>query len=106
MRYFFHIFKNQNATTTDAVKQTIAAVIEIWLKSEIPIKSNWLHSKQLLKIFESWKKSMIDASRRNINYGKQLQKSNDLWKSLSCQLLELGFWITIFFSEVAMIWFG
>jgi len=55
MRYFFHIFKNQNATTNDAVKRTIEAVTEIWLKSGIPMKSSWLHSKQLLKIFESWK---------------------------------------------------
>ena len=29
MRYFFHIFKNQNATTTDAAKRTIKAVTEI-----------------------------------------------------------------------------
>ena len=29
MRYFFHIFKNQNATTTDAVKRTTKAVTEI-----------------------------------------------------------------------------
>ena len=28
-RYFFHIFKNQNNTTNDAVNQTIKAVIEI-----------------------------------------------------------------------------
>ena len=29
MRYFFHIFKNQNATTNDALKWTIKAVTEI-----------------------------------------------------------------------------
>ena len=33
----------------------IAAATEIWLKLEIPMKSTWLHSKQLLKISESWK---------------------------------------------------
>ena len=42
MRYFFHIFKNQNSTTNDAIE-----------------KSSWLHSKQLLKIFNSWKKFVI-----------------------------------------------
>ena len=56
MRYFFHIFKNQNATTTDAVKRTIEVVTEIWLKSGILMESGWLHSKQLLNVFESWKK--------------------------------------------------
>ena len=35
--------------------QTIEVVTEIWLKSEIPMKSSRLHSKQLLKIFEWWK---------------------------------------------------
>ena len=43
MRYFFPFFKNQNARTNDAVKQTIEAVTEIWLKSGIPMKSSWLH---------------------------------------------------------------
>ena len=39
IRYFFHIFKTQNATTNnDAVKQTIQVVTEIWFKSEISIK--------------------------------------------------------------------
>ena len=35
-RYFFHIFKNQNATTNDAAKRTTKAeaVTEIWLKGE------------------------------------------------------------------------
>ena len=42
MRYFFYIFKNQNATTNK--------------------KNSWLHSKQLLKIFESWKESMIEET--------------------------------------------
>ena len=51
----FLIFKNQNAATNDAVKRTIEAVTEIWLKSEIPMKSSWLHSKQLLKIFNCGK---------------------------------------------------
>ena len=46
----------------DAVKQMNEAVTEIWLKSGIPMKSSWLHSNHLLKIFESWKKSMIDAT--------------------------------------------
>ena len=69
MRYFFPFFKNQNARTNDAVKQTIEAVTEIWLKSGIPMISSWLHWKQLLKIFESWKKSIIDAFRRSINHG-------------------------------------
>ena len=58
----FSIFKDQNATTNDAVKRTTEAVTKIWLKSGIPMKSSWLHSKQILKIFKSWKKSMIDAS--------------------------------------------
>ena len=31
MRHFFHIFKNQNATTNDVLKRTIEAVTEIWL---------------------------------------------------------------------------
>ena len=53
---FFRIFKNLNATANDAVERMIKAAIEIWLKSGIPIKSSWLHSKQLLKNFESWKK--------------------------------------------------
>ena len=53
MHYVFHIFKNQNATTNEAVKQTIGAATEIWLKSGIPVKNSWLHSKQLLKVFES-----------------------------------------------------
>ena len=35
MRYFFHIFKNQNETTNDAVKRTIESVTELWLKSGI-----------------------------------------------------------------------
>ena len=67
-RYFFHIFKNQSAATNDAVKRKIAAVTEIRLKSRNPIKSSWLHSKQFLKIFESLKKPVIDASRRSINH--------------------------------------
>ena len=46
----------------DAVKQTNEAVTKIWLKSGIPVKSNWLHSKHFLKIFESRKKSIIDAT--------------------------------------------
>ena len=29
MRHFFHIFKNQNATTNDVLKRTIEAVTEI-----------------------------------------------------------------------------
>ena len=69
MRSFFHIFKNQNATTNDAVNRMIEAVLEIWLKSVISEKSSWLHSKQLPKIFELWKKLMIDASRRSSNHG-------------------------------------
>ena len=56
IRYFFHVFKNPNDTANDAVKRTIEAVTKIWLKPEIPMKSSWQHSKQLLKIFESWKK--------------------------------------------------
>ena len=51
MRFFFHIFKNQNATTNHDVKRTIEAVTEVWLKSVL--KSSWLHLKQFLKIFES-----------------------------------------------------
>ena len=51
MHYFFHIFKNRNATTNDAVKRTVEAVTEIWFKSGIHMKSRWLHSKPLLKIF-------------------------------------------------------
>ena len=39
MRYFFHIFKNQNATkNVEAVKLTIEEVTEIWLKSTNPVK--------------------------------------------------------------------
>ena len=38
MRYFFHIFKNQNETTNDAVKRTIESVTEIWLKSGIHMR--------------------------------------------------------------------
>ena len=53
MHYVFHIFKNRNATTNDAVKRTIEAVTEIWFKSGIYMKSSWLHLKPLLKIFES-----------------------------------------------------
>ena len=109
MCYFFQIFKNQNVTTIDAVKRTIEAVTEIWLKSEIPIKSSWLHSK-LLKSFESWKKFVIDASRKSIQAFRkkhqswmQRQRSNDLWTSLPCQLLELAIWI---FLGVARIRFG
>ena len=49
MHYFFHIFKKQNATTNDAVKRTIEAVTEIWLRLGITMKSSWLHSKQILK---------------------------------------------------------
>ena len=56
MRYFFHIFKNQIAAKNDAAKRTIEAVTEIWLKLGILMQSSWLHSKQLLKIFKSWKK--------------------------------------------------
>ena len=37
IRYFCHIFKNQNATN-DAVKSTIEAVAETWLKSGIHMK--------------------------------------------------------------------
>ena len=50
---FFYIFKNQNVTKTDVIKQPIKAVTEIWLKSGISMKSNWLHLKELLKIIES-----------------------------------------------------
>ena len=32
IRSFFRIFKNQNVTTNNAVKRTIEAVTEIWLK--------------------------------------------------------------------------
>ena len=39
----------------DAVTRTIETVTEIWLKSGIPRKSSWLHLKQPLNIFESWK---------------------------------------------------
>ena len=46
----------------DAVKQTNEAVTKVWLKSGIPMKCSWLHSKHFLKIFELWKKSMIDAT--------------------------------------------
>ena len=59
MHYFFRIFKNQN-DTNNALKQMIEAVPEIQMKTEIPMKSSWLHLKQLLKIFELWKKLMID----------------------------------------------
>ena len=45
MRYFFHIFKNQNTTTNDAVKRMIEAETEIWLKSGISTESSWLHLK-------------------------------------------------------------
>ena len=40
MRYFSHVFKNQNTTTSDAVERTIEAVTEIWLKSGIHMKSS------------------------------------------------------------------
>ena len=53
---FFIFFKNQNATTNDAVKRTIESETELRLKSGIPMKSSWLDSKQLLKIFDWWKK--------------------------------------------------
>ena len=66
--FFFHIFKNQNATTHDAVKQTMEAVTEICLKSGIPINSSWLHPKQLLKIFESWKKFKKVKLRKQDNW--------------------------------------
>ena len=39
----------------DAVERTNEAVTEIWLKSGIPMKSSWLHSKHFLKSFELWK---------------------------------------------------
>ena len=54
MLYFIHFFKNQNVTANDALK-----------------KSSWqsVHSKQLLKIFELWKKFMAEASRRSIKLG-------------------------------------
>ena len=51
----FFPFLKLKMTTNDTVKQTIEAVTEIWLKSGIPMKSRWLQSKQLMKIFESWK---------------------------------------------------
>ena len=38
--------------STNDVKRTIKAVTEISVKSEIPMKSTWLHLKQLeLKVF-------------------------------------------------------
>ena len=38
------------------MERTIKAVIEICLKSRIPINSSWLRSNQLLKVFKSRKK--------------------------------------------------
>ena len=46
--------------------RTVEAVTEIWLKSGIPMKSCWLHSNQLLKIFESWK-TFKKSDKRNNN---------------------------------------
>ena len=56
LHYFFHMFKNQNDTTNAAVKRTIEAATEI---RNPYVESSWLHSNQLLKIFEWWKKSII-----------------------------------------------
>ena len=88
MRYFFHIFKNQNATTTDAVKRTIEAVTEIWLKSGIPMESSWLHSKQLLNVFESWKKFL--KVRRAIKTPKEITENDfvKVWKHYLISLLK------------------
>ena len=47
---FFIFSKIKMPQTNDAVKRTIEAVTEKWLKSRIPMKSSWFHSKQLLKI--------------------------------------------------------
>ena len=49
---FFIVFKNQNATTNDAVKQAIEAVNEFWLKWGIPMKNTGLpHSGKVLDFF-------------------------------------------------------
>ena len=61
------------------------------------MKSSRMHSKQLLKIFEPWKKFMIDAfCKKHYQSWKQRQRRNGLCTSLPSQLLELGFWIAIF----------
>ena len=66
MSHFFHIFRNQTAITNDAVQRTTEAVTKIWLKSGIPMKSSWLHSEELLKIFEPQKK-FFKSKKRNDN---------------------------------------
>ena len=43
----------------------IEAVTEIWLKLKTSMKSSWLHSKQLLKIFESWENIKKSKKRDN-----------------------------------------
>ena len=91
--FFTLFFKNQN-DTNDAVKQTIEAVTEIQLKLGIPMISIWLHSNQLLKIFESWKKSMIDASSRSINHGSNNREVMICGKAFAVNYLELGMFIS------------
>ena len=91
MRYFFHIFKNQNATINDAVKRTIKARIKIWLKSVIPMKSSRLYSKQLLKIFELWKKIKKRYKRKNTTerkYRKRFCESLDTLFDLPAKNVE------------------
>ena len=65
----------------EAAKQVTKVVSNIWVKSGIPMKSNWLHCKQLLGMLDKWEKLKKNKNREsNTERNKRKKFCEDLQK--------------------------
>ena len=65
LRHFFYFLKSHNLKKAEAAKQEAKVVSDIWIKSGIPMKSNWLHCKQLLEMHDKWEKLKNNKNRES-----------------------------------------
>ena len=78
---FFYFLKSHNLKKVEAAKQVTKVVSDIWIKSGIPMKSNWLHCKQLLGMHDKWEKLKKNKNREsNTERSKRKKFYEDLQK--------------------------
>ena len=78
---FFYFSKSCNLKKVEAVKQVTKVVSDIWIKSGIPMKSNWLHCKQLFGMHDKWEKlKKIKNRESNTERSKRKKFCEDLQK--------------------------
>ena len=78
MLHFFYFLKSHDLKKVEAVTKVVS---DIWIKSGIPIKSNWLHCKQLLGMHGKWEKLKKNKNREsNTERSKRKKFCKDLQK--------------------------